>query len=67
MTELTRGRPDSSRAPGQSGMVCLTQLSDEEFENQLQLFQGRLSSIFEAPAEKDAPIDISCRTAVDIS
>lgn len=31
--EHTRGKPDSSPALGHSGMVCLTKLSDEEFEN----------------------------------
>lgn len=63
--ESTRGRLDSSRGHAQSGMVCLTKLSDQEFENQLQLFQGRLSSIFESPGAKNAQQSSLC--VADIS
>ena len=37
---------------GYADMTCLAKLSDEEIENQLQLFQGRLSRIFDTTAQK---------------
>jgi len=49
--EECQEKRDDSSAAGEGGRVCLTTLSDEEFENQLQLFQGRLSNIFEDEAQ----------------
>lgn len=66
-SEPSGGGPYSSRVPGQPGLVCLTKLSDEEFENQLQLFQGRLSSIFDPPAQKQSALQMQCRATVNIS